>query len=939
MATVAFGFVGGLVAGELGFAAGTVGATAVVGLFSTAGAYVDANYIFKQEVKSKPPNEDLKFSAADEGAPLPITFGTTRCPGTIIWVSETRKRENPDSGGGGKGGGGSNPLPNIFDVDLAIALCQGEIEDLEELHCNGIRVYQQRASEFFDNFSVRAAVRDEEWHRTEQEVANSQHRIQWFGEFRIELKSLSGGPDLTTFVPGGVFEMSGWTAPYTANNTIHGFDVRTDNRNFDTQSEPIVESVRKDNATNDTYVTIKITYRWSRTDPNPTSFPNPPTPLQGAPFANFPDGTGGQSIHIFEATAQFSTKQLSGVTVYNGTQDQLPDPTIEASEQDADVPAFRGIAYVVVKGLILTDFGNSLPFRIEGTVRRKTNHTLEDVIDEVISLGGLDPNEIDASALSNVIVKGSYALTPATASAILENFILAYDIVVQGDNGVQRFFLRSDAEDLVVPDEDLAAHELGGDVERDFVVEDLDRSSIPRAITVLYRDPEKRYQTSSQLVRRAATLSLRTQRVDLGVSMNDDEAHAVAGRLLWLAELGSRKVTVQLPPSYIGRAKESVRLNLNIAEQPIKILLSQVDRGDNGLVRCEGVREDERLLSQPLIASTPGVVMGDSIQSRGFLPPPPTWGFFDNACLDDSHVEQPGFYWWASVAGLEEIQSTIFGLYESIDDGDSYSLVGTSIESATTGTCSDGFNAAALPGFWDNASSIDVTLRNATIGLESVTELQCLNGRNRGIFGNEVIGYQNAELIAPGVYRLTKLLRGLQGTEAEIDKHFEGERFVSLSNPGVTFLELNSAALFTERLYKVVPLGGRLTDYEERCIIPAGGSVRPLPPVNITIERDASNNVTVAFTRRSRGMGRAFSPAVSNVHEARVAYYVDAMDPVTPTVRARRLTAASSETEVSQGYTAAEQTADGYTPGDPVTMELRQVSAWLGTSRAVSVTG
>ena len=47
--------------------------------------------------------------------------------------------------------------------------------------------------------------------------------------------------------------------------------------------------------------------------------------------------------------------------VYTGTQDQLPDPTIEAVEGAGQVPAYRGTAYVVMDDLGLQRFGNRVP--------------------------------------------------------------------------------------------------------------------------------------------------------------------------------------------------------------------------------------------------------------------------------------------------------------------------------------------------------------------------------------------------------------------------------------------------------------------------------------------------------------------------------------------------------------------------------------------------
>ncbi len=47
--------------------------------------------------------------------------------------------------------------------------------------------------------------------------------------------------------------------------------------------------------------------------------------------------------------------------VYRGTADQMPDPLLEAVEGAGQVPAYRGIAYVVFEDLDLTPFGNRVP--------------------------------------------------------------------------------------------------------------------------------------------------------------------------------------------------------------------------------------------------------------------------------------------------------------------------------------------------------------------------------------------------------------------------------------------------------------------------------------------------------------------------------------------------------------------------------------------------
>ena len=55
---------------------------------------------------------------------------------------------------------------------------------------------------------------------------------------------------------------------------------------------------------------------------------------------------------------------------YPGSEDQLPDPKIEAVEGEGIAPAYRGISYVVIENLALSRFGNRVPQFSFEVVRR-----------------------------------------------------------------------------------------------------------------------------------------------------------------------------------------------------------------------------------------------------------------------------------------------------------------------------------------------------------------------------------------------------------------------------------------------------------------------------------------------------------------------------------------------------------------------------------------
>jgi hypothetical protein len=61
------------------------------------------------------------------------------------------------------------------------------------------------------------------------------------------------------------------------------------------------------------------------------------------------------------STITGSNQMITNFTVYNGDENQLPDPTMEATLGVGNVPPFRGLAYVVFNELDLNGWGNYIP--------------------------------------------------------------------------------------------------------------------------------------------------------------------------------------------------------------------------------------------------------------------------------------------------------------------------------------------------------------------------------------------------------------------------------------------------------------------------------------------------------------------------------------------------------------------------------------------------
>lgn len=73
-----------------------------------------------------------------------------------------------------------------------------------------------------------------------------------------------------------------------------------------------------------------------------------------------------ESDEDYQARLASSEQLAAQMVVYTGTETQLADPTIEGYEGAGNVPAYRGLAYLVLTGFQLEKFGNRIPnFRVE----------------------------------------------------------------------------------------------------------------------------------------------------------------------------------------------------------------------------------------------------------------------------------------------------------------------------------------------------------------------------------------------------------------------------------------------------------------------------------------------------------------------------------------------------------------------------------------------
>ena len=229
--------------------------------------------------------------------------------------------------------------------------------------------------------------------------------------------------------------------------------------------------------------------------------------------------------------------------------------------------------------------------------------------------------------------------------------------------------------------------------------------------------------------------------------------------------------------------------------------------------------------------------------------------------------------------------------------------------------------------------------------LESVTDLTLLGGANAlaieaasGAW--EIVQASTAELIAPGRYQLTRLLRGQRGTEAAMANPAPAGARVVVLDEALASLPIAEADLGIPWNWRIGPASRSVTDetYVATSFTPVGVGLRPFSVTHVEQpwrKPRAPGDLTIRWTRRSRALaadswGAVEVPLVEEVE----AYEVEILDVAT----VKRVLTASTTSAI---YTAAQQTADWgalLTLGDTLTIRIFQLSALIGRGPAKTVT-
>lgn len=537
---------------------------------------------------------------------------------------------------------------------------------------------------------------------------------------------------------------------------------------------------------------------------------------------------------------------------------------------------------------------------------------------------GMPEELIDVSGLWGAVegyVISALEAPRASISTLARHF--GFDAVES--EGRIRFLMRGRiASATITPDSMVAPASAQGDV---MELTRAQETELPQALKWQVARADEDYDAAQVEARRITVDTTRIASESFPMAIPPEEAERRCRRALMEAWVGRESAVFRLPPSRLALDPCDVIL-LDHDGRLMEMRLVSI--ADSDLRSIDAVRQDRAVydlppgeprpasLSTPTVFGVPEVLLLDLPQLREDQPA--------HRPIVAAHAKP-----WPGEIAVYRSAATV-----------GFALLSTFSSRARTGVLVADFHAGPIARF-DLGNALVVDLYSGT--LESVTDLTLFGGANglaveTGAGQWEIVQAGSAELIAPGRYRLTRLLRGQRGTEsAMVSVVPTGARVVVLDT-AVAPLPISEADLGLPWNWRIGPASKPVSDetFVAAAFTPEGAGLRPFSVAHVEqpwrIAR-SPGDLTIRWTRRSRSLA-ADTWGVGDVPlaEDTESYEVDILDGAT---RKRTLQVATT----SALYSAAQQTADWGAPlgpGQSLAIRIYQLSALIGRGAGQSVT-
>jgi hypothetical protein len=545
------------------------------------------------------------------------------------------------------------------------------------------------------------------------------------------------------------------------------------------------------------------------------------------------------------------------------------------------------------------------------------NSTLGAIVGELLQAAGLTASDYDVTRLTDT-VEGFILDRPITVRNALEYLTSAFFFDIVESDGILKCVPRGNESVKSVPEGDLIPSGKSG-VQEILQITYAQELELPQRVNVTYLDRPFNYDPVTQTSQRQTVKAVDQVTVNLPIVMGATHAKQISDITLYGTWKERTSFTLTLPPKYV-RVEPTDIITITVNNVPHEMRVVKTDMDSNGVMKIDAVAED---ISSYDFYTPPGET--SSNLQPPVLVPGTIVQFIDAPPLPSDTVPNQGLLRIGVAADGPNWNGS--AVYRSDDGGEaggnSFALLAGLDGAATFGAIITNLPSGPFE-TWDEVNEVEVILTSGS--LASVNELAVFNGANAALIGDELVQFQNAQLIGESTYKLTRLLRGRQGTEWAIGGHAAGNRFI-LITPALYTTAIANNLIGRELFYKAVSVGNTLSTTDEMPFAYTGRNLKPFAPVHVKGTRNGSGDLTINWIRRSRVDAEWRDGVGIPLGEETEAYEVDILNGST-VVRTIEVTSPIAS------YSATDQATDFGSAQSSVDVNIYQLSAVVGRGYA-----
>jgi len=688
----------------------------------------------------------------------------------------------------------------------------------------------------------------------------------------------------------------------------------------------------------------------------------PVWPLMPQPFL-----PGASLILVDQDGSQFVPEVMDPdlTELRNGSLLPGPSSLYESRVGTGKAPALPRVSMFAAAAVKTSRFGNRYPtatlyvdenWQSPG-VERQTDYILQTLFS---THGGIPSTLLNLTTHTPKDFLGINFAGTQPISQVIAPVLIGFDLHLEESDFQIKVKDRLSRDQIPVDHGHLDARPKGSQTRPKLTFQSVAENQLPRRLHIQFIDRDKDLDDGDAQVVRDQVGGAEndvTRQLTLPYTMHQNEAKAIARRLLRDGYDQSDSVTFRLPARYSYIAESDILVmtaattstGLAYLGRDFYVMVTRIDIGADFFIDGEGIIIGELPTAAPTIEEDEvfvdgedtgaGLDVGSGERETLRRPSPFFMASMDVAALTDEDAQKCGFYIMGQKA--HAFDSANGHLYRQLSGGDAWHHMQQVGALATIGRLKTPMPPGVY-GVFNYSDSIDVEVVGDvefTNTLQSATEAEVRAGANLCAIGAssdtmEILAFTTVtDLTNPDSatnrsarrFRLSGFLRGLLGTDNRINTHATaGDDFILLRPGSMQFIPQPLALVGTNQSFKIVPGGVAKADGHAERLTIAGNSSLSAPVANLAAQRMGSGDIDFSWLRRTRARHRVLGSTDGPLLEVTESYDV-VINPATTNRTINVSTTAGT-------YTAAQQSDDSTTDAE-LAVHVYQLDSVRGRGR------